>query len=374
MRVGFHSLRSGRSLKAVLVTVASFGVIFAIPVHVYSQSLVLHRFVAKKPDSKIEQLLYLSAGVELMRLGMSSTRDGSDENYVLRTDYAATRGTLKIDYTLVRPGAHARTLAAEQATLPIDQNLGEEIAAAIRALVQKADLPVVPSTKAEIEGLLPQASVSAAPVATSPPGLPSRPAGAALSGAALSGTAVQPEPAPASARAKPAAIAIGPPRKTLLLKFDSSVSAAGVLFFGRMTEYFHYGLAGLMTAGVAFPLASSTFGVGLDLSFIRALNDYGVIGGPLYLSTAGVNLRYGTGSRSAFRLAGDLSAGPALVTVAAPGRTLVQTAPYGAVGVRAVVALGKHLSLGGEVRFLAIYANGLIIMGAVPAVTLHVGP
>ena len=147
-----------------------------------------------------------------------------------------------------------------------------------------------------------------------------------------------------------------------------------MLFFGEMTKYFHYGLAGYADVGMAWPGESVTFGLAAELSLIRALNDDGVVGGPLYLSTAGLKFQVGTGTRIAYGIGAEVSGGAAFIAVAGGQQLLIQTAPYGSLGVSAVFPLGGSFSLGGDLRFLTIFDNGLFILGVLPSITLKVGP
>jgi hypothetical protein len=349
------------------------------PCQANAEELVLHKFIAKEPTPRIEDLLYLAAGIELMRAGLSSTRTGGGEDYQLLTDYSTSGGNLSVSYVLVSPDAPGSALASAQVTLPLGQDLDEKIGSTIAGLLQQARIQAVPSEKAEIKGLLPEASAGEGGAGASPasPVSPVSPAAPAVP--AVSSSPPFPEAAPAKAPPRMRTPEIMPVNAQLQkngpgVRFVSSVSAAGVLFLGQMTQYFHYGVAGLADVGLAWPGESLTIGLGVEMSLIRALNDYQVVGGPLYFSMAGLKLQLGTGTRSSSRIDGEISGGAAFVTVAGGQQTLVQTAPYGSLGASAVFPLGGSLSLGGNVRFLTIFDNGLFVMGVVPSVTLRMGP
>lgn len=107
--------------------------------------------------------------------------------------------------------------------------------------------------------------------------------------------------------------------------------------------------------------------LGAVMSFTRAFNDAGVIGGPFYLSTAGPMVQLGTGTETPYRLAVGVSGGAAALTVAATARAMTKVAPYVDASVQAVIPIGAKVSLGVDVRLLAVFADDVLIIGAAPA-------
>ncbi len=139
------------------------------------------------------------------------------------------------------------------------------------------------------------------------------------------------------------------------------------MLFGPITEYFHYGGAGKISAGLSWPGKALGFSLGIEGGGARIFNDEGVAGGPLYISTAGAFFALGTGSQAPYRTAGNLSGGAAIITVTGGEGVLSKTVPYGEAGIRALFPLGRGYSLGGEMSFKMIFDHGLTIYGASPA-------
>jgi len=96
----------------------------------------------------------------------------------------------------------------------------------------------------------------------------------------------------------------------------------------------------------------------------------GVLGGTLYLGTAGLNVQVGAGAAQAQRLSACLSGGAAFLTVATGTEVLAKTVPYLDAGIQAGVALGRDFFLGGDVRFLIAFDEDILVMGAVPSISL----
>lgn len=351
-------------LRLACIVALSLLVLLVAQHHLNAQEMVLHRFVSRNPDPKIERLLYLAAGVQLVREGISSTRTGKNEDFILLTRYSSARDSVTVHYILLTRDKPDRPLASAKTTIPLNQNLDAAVAKTIRKLLMTAGIKAVPSPMAEIEGVLPAAPGSSAqpnaPIETAKPTL-TLPLAPPSEGAAR---------ASPQAPNLPSATPTPVPRATPTPRFDSTVSAASVLFFGKITTYIHYGFAGSTTDGIGWRTKKMDFGLAVRLSVVRALDDQGVIGGPLYLSTAGLDLHLGSGSERPYRFSAELSGGAAFLSVVGTQKTQTKTAPYGDIGLNAVVPIGKRLSLGASIRFLTIFDKGLLIMGALPAVTL----
>ena len=79
---------------------------------VESEELVLHRFVSSAQNSRLEEILYLDAGVELTKEGLSSTRVAGGHRYVLVSEYTTSANTVKLHYKLFAADAPSKLLAA----------------------------------------------------------------------------------------------------------------------------------------------------------------------------------------------------------------------------------------------------------------------
>ncbi len=365
------------------------------------QAVVLHRFESPTPDPKLENVLYLAAGVALLHAGLSSTRQTDGEDYILSTSYREAAGRARITYSLLGADSHAGPLAAETIEVPVEPGLDERIAAAMRGLLKTAGIRPSPSPNARIEDLLPAISSGGAggvrstgsglppatpepavpPPVEPPPGeLPSVPLNPPESVAAAEPAtegwsapdASPPLPASPPVPSVPVQPGASPAGRGPKVRFDASISAAGVLFFGQLTEFVHYGAGGVVTAGIAFPGRSVTTTVAAEISAVRGFNDVNVSGGPLYLLTVGPTIRVGSAIGGPAQFAGGVSGGAAMVTVAAPAGTLVKTVPYSAASASALFSIGGGFSLGGEVRFIVVFDQSALIMAAAPAVTLRV--
>ena len=295
-----------------------------------------------QPDRQLEEVLYLAAGVALMQAGLTSTREGDGADYILEVQYTPRKDETELQYTLYRPQSPRHILAATTVDSPVDDTLDARVAAGIHRLLQTAGIEAAPSPQAHIEGLLPAAS---------PP---------AIVGEETKSDAIVVE-TPTNT----------PARKAAPMKFDSSISAAGVVLFGAISEFLHYGVGTMVRAGVTWPQKSWSPTLGVEVSFTRALNDSGVIGGPLYLTTAGPMVQLGTGTSTPYRVAVAISGGAALITVAGTAKTMTKTAPYADSVVQAAFPVGGKIFLGADTRILAVFANDVLIIAVAPALVVR---
>ena len=106
------------------------------------------------------------------------------------------------------------------------------------------------------------------------------------------------------------------------------------------------------------------------MSLNRAFMADGVEGGPIYLSTAGLNVQYGLGAVQRFRLAACASGGAAFISLPAAGSFLTKTVPYADLGVQAGFPIARDLFLGGELRMLGAFDAELTIIGVAATVSI----
>lgn len=330
--------------KIIIITLLF--IFSTIPICLSYGETVLHRFSSKEPDEQLEDVLYLTAGVALSQAGFSSTRKENGFDYILLTEYTAKDSEVKISYTLFKAYVPEHILAVLKFDLSIDYNLDEQIADAVEQLVQIAHIEATPTKQAQIAELLPE--------------LPTKEAEDSRNTDSLS------QEVTAENRIQEEQLA----GKIPAMIFDSSVSAAAVILLGEVTEYFHYGAAGLLTAGVIWPFDLFSINLDTKLSFMRVFNNVGVVGGPLYLSTAGLNLQIGTDVNNSFWATTGISGGAALITVAADEGIRTKTVPYADAGVHTSILLGENFSLGSDIFFLIIFDDDILIMGICPSLTL----
>jgi hypothetical protein len=113
-------------------------IIFFNPLYVWSEETVLHLFKAQNADPRLEDLLYLSAGVALSEKGLSSTRNTEKADYILLAEYATSESTVGIRYSVFLHSVSGRVLATEDVDLPIDYRFDEKIMRTITDVFMKA--------------------------------------------------------------------------------------------------------------------------------------------------------------------------------------------------------------------------------------------
>jgi len=339
------------------------------PPVLYPEQVVLHRFSSQHPDLQLEEVLYLAAGAALMQAGLSSIREGDAGDYVLVAQYTSEKEEAEVQYTFFRAQAPEDILADMTVDLRVDGSLDARVSAAVLRLLQTAAIELVPSPQAKIEGLLPD-SPPAIVEGKTEPGETATPAPTDATAQEASADATTHEASADVAAQKASADATT--REAWAMKFDSSISASGVILFGAVTEFLHYGVGGLLRAGVTWPRTSWSLTLDAEVSFIRAFNDVGVTGGPLSLSAAGLRVQVGTGTSTPYHVGVGVSGGAAMIIVEGAGKPMIKTAPYAETAVQAAIPFGGNVLLGAEARFLAIIADDLLILAVAPALLLRI--
>jgi hypothetical protein len=307
-----------------------------------------------KPDPELERLLYLAAGTELVQAGLSSASNAANPDYVLSAQYTMAGNAVTVHYILYRriyagspgpPGwfaSHDTVLAELTFEADLDYTLDARVAEAVRGLLGSAGIAYVMAPDARIEGIL----SSPPPVQT-----PAEEAG---------GTAPNVHMKP-SAHIEPA----------FKVSFDSSFSTAGIFFIGGISQFTSLGLGARLEAGVSFLWKIWRLGIDGDLQFIRAFNNQGVVGGPLYFVLLGPDVQFGIGRTGLLRIMGDLSGGAALISVLGAEGAMAKTRPYADAGLYAGILLGDSFSIGGDARFTMIFDQEVLVMGVSAALSLR---
>jgi hypothetical protein len=315
---------SPRALRLVL-PLALAGLCLLVP-QARAQDLVRHVFVSAQPDPELEEVLYFSMGVELADLGFSSTRTGAGAGYILTTEYEKKGSEVEVRFSLAKAKNAGAPVATAAAVLHLDLSLDTELATALRSLVEAARVE------------------------------PAQDAGAPNAiGGLFSSDLITVED---TLRTK----------KTMRL--ETLACCGGVSFIGDLSNYASYGATASLDAGLLFLKPSWSLSGGLRVTATRAFMNEGVLGGTLYLGTAGLNVQVGAGAAQAQRLSACLSGGAAFLTVANGTEVLAKTVPYLDAGIQAGVALGRDFFLGGDVRFLIAFDEDILVMGAVPSISL----
>lgn len=330
------------------IRICTLTIIFTvgIPLSLSAEKMFLHRFSAEEPNPRLEHSLYLAAGVELVELGFSSSREAEEWDFLLQTDYSAGGDQVSVFYRLYESGRFRKKRAELEFRVGVNYDLDEEVAEAIRQLLKLAEIEPVPSPDAAIEGLFSPADEK--PI----PGL---------------GEGADDYRSQGLQRGERSGDAAAPGDAFVL--FDTSLSMAGLMFFGEVTEYFHYGAGGSLSGGFKRVRPSRSLFLGVKTSLFRVFNDRDVAGGPLYVSTAGPALRFGRGWKAGIPLSVGLSGGAAFIMLAEPEEMLTKTVPYGDLEFQAVLPFGNRMNAGAGISFLVMFEGDVLIMGASPSLS-----
>lgn len=295
-----------------------------------AEDIIQHRYTTDKKDAQLEDILYLTIGVQLADAGFSSTRTLDGARYALEIAYSSRGTAADIILSLFTSTDKQTPLAKTTFLLPIDYSIDATIAGEVDRLLELAALDDVskqdPSQVSAIQGLFSKSL----------------------------GREMSPDEILAATA----------------LRIDVSFGLGGTVFFSDMTEFFHYGAGGTFAAGFRKPWKKWSLSVGTRFTSSRVFNDSGVTGGPLYLSTAGLDLQAGTGYSRFFRLSGGVSGGAAVISVAGGTKTLHKTVPYADVGANLQLPVGKGFFVGLDIRNLLVFDEDLLIMGLVPVLSM----
>lgn len=335
--------------------VRALGVVllFVIAFSLGAEEAVLQILIGSPPDARLEEVLYLAAGVELTRSGLDSRRirtslvadsggvdresieqqaRESDTPYVLLIEYAPRDATIEIDLSLYNTASEL-PVASRQLVSPIDIDLDGRVGSAVRDLIEDAGLQRERSATTSVEGIgLDQ-----------PPDSPVIEGGAVVMTGSVSG-------------------------------LEIGVNTAGLFLLGAATEYFSYGVAGSLSGGYApdSDAVGATFGG--RASVIRVFPDEGVEGGNLHIVTAGPEALVGTRYRAPARLGVRASGGVAVLLVSRSEETLAKTVPYVEAGIGARLPLSPLFAIGIEINYLFVMEEGFPVMGLSPSITVSMEP
>lgn len=311
----------------------------APPWQAYAENVVAHRFVSEKPLAAVEDLLYLSAAVELSLNGFSSARSEDGADFVLLATYRQTGGRIELLYSLFRPSDPGLVLASAELSTALDYNLDVAVAEAIRLVLKAAALSPGQGAAASIQGVLPD---QAAPPQEN-----------------FAATA------PDAGRAS-ATDAGAPP----MARYRASAAAGAIVFLGPATEYFNIGAGGYAAFGLSWPIGRWKLGLDANLAASRAFNAEGVTGGPLVLSQAGLCARLGFGDSESYWVDAILAGGAAILTVGSQAELLAKTVPYAELGISLGLPLEGGWFMGVATRFLIAFEQSGLLMGLVPTLAL----
>lgn len=294
-----------------------------------SEELVQYRFIAEAPDRELEDILFLTIGVELAKAGFSSTRIPDGARYTLDVSYTSRQTEADVGFSLSESGKTGTTLASTSFLLSIDYSLDSAIAREVDRLLEETGL------KREEDGDKKQEST--------------------IKG--LFSSALAREMSPEEIQAATA------------LRFEAALDAGGVVFIGEATDYFRYGVIASILLVLRKPWKSWSLSAGVRASGLRAFNDSGVTGGQLYISTVGPSLGVGTGYDRLYKFSVAASGGAAIISIRGD-EALSKTVPYADVGISIQLPVRKTVFIGFDMRYLLVFDKDLLIMGMAPALSL----
>lgn len=296
---------------------------------VASEELVQYIFTAETRTQELEDILFLTIGVELAKAGFSSTRLPDGAKYLLGIAYTSREAGADIGFSISESGEQGVSLAETSFFLTIDYSIDSQISGEVARLLEAAGL------NQERDGEKKPAS--------------------AIKG--LFSSALANEMSPEEIKAAKA------------LRFEPSLTAGGVVFIGEATDYFRYGAIASLQLVLRKPWKSWSLSAGARVSGLRAFNDSGVTGGPLYISTAGANLQIGTGYSRLYHFSAAASGGVAVISVTGD-ETLHKAVPYADAGISIQVPVRKTFFIGFDMRCLLVFDEDMLIMGMAPALSL----
>lgn len=327
-----------------------------------AERMVLHRFYSEQREPEIEELLYLAAGVELTGAGFSSSRSAEDSDYTLHTRYRREGDNLVVRYNLYRKASRSgsdESLAETGVNLRINHYFDLIIASTVNHLLSIAGIERHPSPEARIEGILPDYPESGGAETA----LREKPSEQDVDGKAEDATRHSPSP---EGSAEPAQYRSGLDSGA---GFYATVGFGPLMLLGEITEYFHYGLAGTVSAGLEWTSPERSWQLGTRFNLIRVIKDTRTRGPSLYFSTAGVNLVLGSGSGNLNRFYAGITGGAAFIRVADSDGSMTKTVPYAKGNIAMRVPLGGRLYLQPDLALLLIFDDDLLINGFLPSLS-----
>lgn len=294
--------------------------LLTLPVLADADKTVRYRFSSARPDSLLEDTLYYALAVEFSNAGFSSTREGADTLYQLGVSYENLGASASVSLTLRETGRGDRVLASVEAALPFDDGFDAAVGDAVSRVLKEAGL-------SDLGG------------GDSAPNI-----------AGLFSSDLVPEDSQL--------------RTTRTLRLETVLAGGTSVYAGDFSQYAPYGLFGAFQGGALFLRRNWSVSLGLRASTSRVFLGEDVEGGPVVISTAGVNVQVGNGASQRSRLAIGFSTGAAVLTVGDGGRYLSKTDPYADAGVQFGFPVMKDLFVGADVRAFMVFDPDLLILGA----------
>ncbi|MEX2444311.1 MAG: hypothetical protein WD492_11930 [Alkalispirochaeta sp.] len=353
-----------------------------------AEELVLHRFTSATPSHEIEEILYLTAGVELVEAGLSSSRtaDVDRADYVLNTVYRITGETVELRYRLQRTEPPEAGVGAGELsiTVSLDSNLDGNIGRAIERLLAAASVERLPNQEARI------AEYSQAPAGVADSASGDEPGQERLPKSMrppeeldqpdqreeLEPSRTDDLPDDSASPPTPESPEEQNPPDQSVAELDRSSGLRLTLFggsvfpLGEAHTVFRGGVAGGLSAGFGRARSGVEVILGAHITACRLFPDDGISGGALDMLAMGPEIRLDYGDPETVRLGGGVSAGVVAMSIVKSDARLTKVAPHAAAGITARVAVGSRISVGFGLNSFAVYEASLPLFGIVPEVRM----
>lgn len=277
----------------------------------YGQDVIQHIFKSDNRNLELEKILYLSAGVECIKYGLSSTDSNITEGYLLITKYELKEEGLDLSYFLYSADAPSLILAEQHIVLQIDYAMNAAVLRTIGKLFRAANISEGEDGNAQIQRLF-----------------------------------IEKEKEKSPSKSK---------------LWSASASGSVLFVFGQITKYFHYGGGAKINLLRNWDGKFYSFSAGIQGSYYGFFKDDGVNGGDLSLATSGAELQFAYFPENSYVWEFWVAGGASYIMVSSEDSFLVKTVPYGELGLRCLFPIGDWIHLGGAVGFLGIFDKDLVI-------------
>lgn len=320
---------------------------------------VLQVLQGQPPNDRVEQILYLAAGVELSNAGLSSRRmresggpseeiaidrvrhelDQSGTPYALIMEYGLRDEEVDIEFSLYARGTEG-SIGVRTLTSPIDLDLDARVSSEVHRLIESTRLQRVRTAETRVEGIELGRTTQIVP-----PASPTEPT--------------------VEARDDPYERVSGP---------ELVLGTLGLIVLGESRTRFTAGVAATLAGGYTPSLDAVAMTVGARLSAGRLFTAEASSDPELSVATAGPEVQIGTLYRSPAQLGVRLSGGVAVLVVTGVDETLAKSVPFAEAGLAGTLPIGARLSLGVEVNYLVIFESSFWITGISPAISIGFEP
>jgi len=305
-------------------------ILLLVQVSISYSETILFEFASTDPDPKLENLLYVAAGIELMQSGISSTqKDEQEADYLLSTQYDSAKGKTTVHYRFFARSSPEKILADITFEVTLDPDFDSTVASAVRQVLKLSGIRFTPSPNAKIDGILSVPRITK--ISDQSP------------------TVHKDTDTPG-----------GQHEKT---KINLSGSIAGVFLLGDITKFMHNGISCSLGAGYSWRDETWNIMLGGSIIATRLFNDAEITGGSLYVFYIGPEVLFGTGRAFPYRVAATLSGGAAIISVADSDAMRAKTAPCADAGVSLTIPIGSGFSIGLGVKALFVFDSDMIIAG-----------